>query len=50
MHGTAMRIVHVIPNMESKEMLMCEMWMVKGPTPDPVPVWGYPEEEWHVLK
>ncbi len=39
-----MRIVNVIPNLDSKEMSMCEMWMVKGPTHDPVPIWGHPEE------
>ncbi len=39
-----MRIVNVIPIMESKEMQTCEMWMSKGPTHDPVPILGYPEE------
>ncbi len=49
-----MCIVNVIPkldpNMESKEMLQCEMWMAKGPTHDPVPIWGYPEEWEEVQK
>ena len=49
-----MCIVNVIPkldpNMESKEMLQCEMWMAKGPTHDPVPIWRYPEEWEEVQK
>jgi hypothetical protein len=39
-----MLIVNVVPNVESKEIYMCEMWMVKGPRHDPVPIWGHPDE------
>ncbi len=44
-----MRFVNVIPNIQSKETLMCEMWMIKGPTHDPIPVWGH-QEEWEEVK
>ncbi len=43
--------------MESKDVRTCEMWMSKGPTHDPVPIWGYPEEweevqmaSWHATE
>ncbi len=31
-------------------MQTCEMWMTKGPTHNPVPIWGYPEKWEEVQK
>ena len=45
-----MRIANVIPNYETKDERMCEMWTVKGPNYDPVPVQGHLEEWEEVQK
>ncbi len=45
-----MRVVNVVPNIELKVMLTCDMWMAKGPTHDPVPILGHLEEWEEVQK